>query len=43
MGVSHTQGYLIGGSHKKDYSILGSILGSPCFGKLLILGICPKS
>ena len=23
-----------GGSHNKDYSISGSILGSPCFGKL---------
>ena len=27
-------GYLFGGPHNKDYSILGSILGSPYFGKL---------
>ena len=27
-------GHLIGVPHNKDYSILGSILGSPCFGKL---------
>ena len=27
-------GYLIGGPPNKDYSILGSILGYPCFGKL---------
>ena len=26
---------LLGGPKTKDYSILGSILGSPCFGKLL--------
>ena len=25
---------LFGGPHNKDYSILGSILGSPYFGKL---------
>ena len=25
---------LFGGSHNKDHSILGSILGSPYFGKL---------
>ena len=34
MGVSQNQGYLIGGPHSKDYSILGSIFGSPYFGKL---------
>ena len=28
------QGYLFGGLHNKDYNILGSILGSPYFGKL---------
>ena len=27
-------GYLTGGPHNKEYSILGSILGSPYFGKL---------
>ena len=34
MGVSLNYGYLFGGPHNKDYSILGSILGSPYFGKL---------
>ena len=34
MEVSYSQGYLIGGPHNQDHSILGSILGSPCFGKL---------
>ena len=32
------RGTLLGGPYNKDYkdySILGSILGSPCFGKLL--------
>ena len=28
------RGTLFGGPHNKDYSILGSILGSPNFGKL---------
>ena len=28
------RGTLFGGPHNKDYSILGSILGSPYFGKL---------
>ena len=32
--VSQNDGYLIGGPHNKDCSILGSILGSPYFGKL---------
>ena len=27
-------GYVFGGPHNKDYSILESILGSPSFGKL---------
>ena len=27
-------GYHFGGPHNKDHSILGSILGSPYFGKL---------
>ena len=27
-------GVLFEGSYNKDYSMLGSILGSPCFGKL---------
>ena len=34
MGVSQNQGYYFGGSYNKDSSILGSILGSPHFGKL---------
>ena len=34
MGVSQNEGYLIRGLHIKDYSILGSILGYPNFGKL---------
>ena len=34
MGVSQNWGYLFGGPYNKDYSILGSILGSPYFGKL---------
>ena len=33
-GVSQNYGYLFEGPHNKDYSILGSILGSPYFGKL---------
>ena len=34
MGVSQNYGYLFGGSNRKGYSILGSILGSLYFGKL---------
>ena len=34
MGVSQNYGYLVGGPYNKDYSILGSILGYPDFGKL---------
>ena len=34
MGISHNQGYLFGGPYNKDYSILGSILRYPDFGKL---------
>ena len=34
MGVSQNYGYLFGGPNNKDYSIFGSILGSPYFGKL---------
>ena len=34
VGVSQNQGYPFGGPHSKDYSILGSTLGSPYFGKL---------
>ena len=33
MGVSQNEGYHFGDPHNKDYSILGSILGSPYFGK----------
>ena len=34
MEVSQNEGYHLGGPNKKDYNILGSILGSPYFGKL---------
>ena len=34
MGLGH-----FGGPYHKDYSVLGSILGSPYFGKLPYLGI----
>ena len=34
MGGFSKSGYLIGVPHNKDYTILGSILGSPYFGKL---------
>ena len=34
LGVSQNWGYHFRGPHNKDYSILGSILGSPHFGKL---------
>ena len=34
MVVSQNYGYHFGGSFNKDYSILGSILGSPYLGKL---------
>ena len=33
-------GYLIGAPHNKDYSMLGSILGSLYFGELLYTYIC---
>ena len=36
-GVSQNSEYLFGGYCYKDYSILGSILGSPYLGKLLFL------
>ena len=39
MGVSQNSGYLFGGPHNKDYSILGSILGSLYLGKLPYVGI----
>ena len=32
--LSQNWGYLFAGPYKKDYSTLGSILGSPYFGKL---------
>ena len=37
-------GYLFGGPHNKDYSMLGSILGSPYIGKLPngLIGVIPK-
>ena len=34
MGIPQKYGYLLGGSLNEDYSSLGSILGSPHFGKL---------
>ena len=34
MGFSQNKGYPFGGPHNKDYSMLGSILGSHYFGKL---------
>ena len=34
LGVSQNLGYQFRGPHIKDYSILGSILGSPYLGKL---------
>ena len=34
LGVSQNYGYLFGGPNNKDYSILGSTLGFPYFGKL---------
>ena len=39
MGVSQKWGYHFGGPNKKDYGILGSILGSPYFGKLPYRGL----
>ena len=33
MGISQNYGYLFGGPNNKGYSILGSILGYPNFGK----------
>ena len=34
LGVSENWGYHFGGLHNKDYSISGSKLGSPYFGKV---------
>ena len=34
MRGSQNWGYHHGGAYNKDYHILGSILGSPCVGKL---------
>ena len=33
-GFPKIRGTIFGGPHNKDYSMLGSILGSPYFGKL---------
>ena len=38
MGVCQNYGYHFRGPHNKDYSILGSILGSPYLGKLPYVG-----
>ena len=35
MGVSQYWGYFFGGPYNKDYSILGSILGSPILGNYM--------
>ena len=32
MGLSQNQGYNSGGPYNEDYSILGSMLGSPIWG-----------
>ena len=39
--MSQNYGHHLGGPYSKDYSILGSIFGSPCLGKLplVVLGI----
>ena len=34
MGLPKIRGTTFGGPNNKDYSILGSLLGSPYFGKL---------
>ena len=39
-GFPEIRGTLFGGPHNKDYSILGSILGSPNFGKLPCRDVC---
>ena len=39
MKVSENSVYLLGGPHKKDYSMLWSISGSPYFGKPPHIGI----
>ena len=39
MGVSQNQGTIFRGPHNKDYSLLGSILGSPYLGKLPYLAV----
>ena len=38
-GFPKSRGTFLGGPHNKDHSILGSILGSPYFGKLSSLGV----
>ena len=45
MGVYQNSGFrvwgtFLGGPHKKDYGILGSILGPPLFGKLPTPKLC---
>ena len=34
MGFPEIRGTFLGGPNNKDYRVLGSILGSPYFGKL---------
>ena len=43
MGFPKIRGTLLGGPYNKDYSILGSILGSPCFEKLPYKGCAESS
>ena len=40
--VAQDQGYLVRGPYSKDYSILGSILGYPNFGKLPCIPGCAR-
>ena len=41
-GVPNTRGYLFGGAHIQDYSILGSIKGDPNLGNYLRVMGCSK-
>ena len=42
-GLAGNYGYHFGGPHNKDYSILGSILGLPYFGKLPGVFVGPRA
>ena len=43
VGVSENKGYLFEGHYYKDYSMLGSRFGYPCFGKLPCMIVRIKS